>query len=721
MTYLFFNHPNKLSIFYKMNPIFRIFKFYLLRSLTLKRIFQLIFLLTAPLFSYGEGSSNWGTETNRQSMLYYPGSSGTGGFSSRGYMLLPSSVSGYNGGHRLYVYAKAGETVFWGFRRYGTGNVRVRWFYDAGSSDFFPVGTSGSSRTLHSFQEYAANGSTDAIGRPSSALSALNGPSQITGSGYQGYSFVNNTGAARAFWIEISNTSNNHITGGFNIDHWDITVASGSAGSYTEHTGRVYSRFWSIANSRLDPTVASLTLTKGAPDAYSFHNNFGFYVPVDNTYSTQTDDYFVKYINFGGSSGGWTNFFANKDGPRNDLTYEENRKSRPGTSSNFQYPLFVNNPDPSIWKSTAPPTASLIIDYEPKLPPEIGGEATVNLTISLPAVVDVLIDLNGNLSYDEGVDLIISEKYDAPGTYQIYWNGQDADGNVVPADSDVEVIATVVFFPVHFPIFDLEQSLGMRVTNIRPGSIANNSIFWDDSLIPRTGLTPSDSPQSLMVNTTGVLGPDHIWWASGDNGFSDNNTINTWAGSYNTEVQGSFRILPVQWLYFRGKSIENRVKLEWGTAQEKDNDKFILMRSKDGKSWSEISEVKGQGNSEKPVYYYGWDPSPMVGPNYYRLKQLDYNGKDEFTSVIKVEFIPDWEIHLYPNPVIDELFIQTKNVNKFEVVLVDSNGTIIPLQSKLINQDKMVFDIRNIRAGMYMVYIYGDDKKLVKKLIKTDH
>jgi hypothetical protein len=676
-----------------------------------------IFISTA---SFGEGSGNWGTQSNRQSMLWYPSISGPGGYSNRGYMLLPSNVSGYNGGHRLYVYAKAGETVFWGFRRAGsTGTLRVRWYYDANSSGFFPTGTSGSSRTQISSQDYNPSSSGDAQGRPGSANSALNGPSQITGSGYTGYSFINNTGAARAFWVEITNNSNGHIDG-FNINFWDISVASGSSGAYTERTGRVYSRFWSIANSRQNLAEATLTVEKGEADNYSFHDNFGFYVPVDNTFTAAGDDYFVKYINFGGSSGGWTNFFANKDGPRNDLSFEENRKSRAGTSSNFQYPLFLSDPDPSIWKSTTPPTASLIIDYEPKLPPDVGGEATVNLTISLPAVVDVLIDLNGNLSYDDGIDIMISEKYDAPGTYQIYWNGEDANGNVVPADSDVEVIATVIFFPVHFPIFDLEQSLGMRVSNIRPGSLANNSIFWDDSLIPRTGLIPGDSPQSLIVNTTGLLGPEHKWWASGDNGFSNNITINTWSGSYNTEVQGSFRILPVQWLYFRGKTMENRIRIEWGTSQEKDNEKFILQRSKDGKSWLDISETKGEGTSEKPVHYLNWDASPMVGPNYYRLKQIDFNGKNEFTSVIKVEFIPDWEIHLYPNPVSDELFIQTKEIEKLEVVLVDSKGAKIPIHAKMINQDKLVYDLKNLKAGIYLVYVYSEEKTLVKKLIKRD-
>lgn len=107
-----------------------------------------------------------------------------------------------------------------------------------------------------------------------------------------------------------------------------------------------------------------------------------------------------------------------------------------------------------------------------------------------------------------------------------------------------------------------------------------------------------------MVNTTGISIPDHIWWATGDNGFGNSITINTWAGSYYTEVRGSFRILPVQWLYFKGKAIENRVRLEWGTAQEKDNEKFVLQRSKDGKNWNDISEVKGEGKSEKPGYLW---------------------------------------------------------------------------------------------------------------------
>lgn len=673
----------------------------------------------------GEGSGNWGTSSSRQSLLWYPSSSGGGSYSSRGYMLLPSNVSGYNAGHRLYVYAKQGETVFWGFRVVSNtvSNIRVRWYFDSNSSGFFPSGTSGSSRTQIASQDYNANTNGGAQGRPSNASAALNGPSQVTGSGYQGYSFTNNTGAARAFWVEISSTSNGHLSGGFNINFWDITVASGSSGGYSKKNGRVYSRFWSIANSRNDETQdsqnTSIQIQKGVANNFSFHDDFGFYVPVDNTFTAAGDDYFVKRVRFQGS-GGWTNFFANKDGPRNNLSFDENRKSRSGTSSNFQYPLFISEPDPEIWKSTITPNATLTIDYIEKAPPETGGEANVNVAVSLPAIVDILIDLNGNLVYDAGVDLLISQQYDLPGAYQIHWDGKDAAGNPTPPDTEVEVVATVVFFPVHFPIFDLEQSLGMTVTNIRPGAQVNNNIFWDDSLIPRTGITPSDSPRSIAVNTTGTPGPDHIWWASGDNGFSNNITINTWAGSYFTEVRENFRILPVQWLYFRGKSIENRVRIEWATAKEKDNAGFDIMRSRDAKSWNRIGEEKGKGDSDSPVTYSFWDSQQMVGPNYYRLRQQDFDGKEEYTSVIRVDFIPDWDIYVYPNPVQKDLYIQSKNIDKMEVTIFDPNGKHVPYFSRIMESDKLLIDMSAMDAGVYIVQVQKQGKVFSKKLIKVN-
>ncbi len=502
----------------------------------------IVFLFTTNS-SLGEGSGTWGTSSARQNWLWVPSltnnGSGVDGYQSRGYMLLPSGTPGYNEDHRLYVYVRAGETVYFGFRRTdnSTSNVTVRWYYDptAGSS-FFPSCTtpancsSTAKRTRVLNQSYRLDGTANQAGKPGSALAAHNGPSQLTGTGYTGRFFTNTTSIDRAYWVEMESISST------NIDFWDITVV---APGNIEKKGRVYSKYWSIANSRNTGTSTALTiLAAGEADQYSFHDDFGFFVPVLNT---EKGNYFVKRVRFPGASGGWTNFFANQDGPRNSGSFDQNRKSISGTSSNTQYPLFLNDPDPDIWLTTQTPTASLSIDYREKTSPLSGGEAILDITIDLPAVVDILIDLNNNGIYDEGIDIIISENYTDAGTYQIYWNGEDAAGNELDSGSDVEFIAAVIFFPVHFPIFDLEQSLGIRVTNVRPGPVEDNMIYWDDSNVPRTGVVDgidlAYSARSIPINVTGLQSPNHIWWATDNNGFGNNYTINTWAASYYTEVK----------------------------------------------------------------------------------------------------------------------------------------------------------------------------------------
>lgn len=536
-----------------------------------------VFLFASFSQVFAEGSGTWGHGINGQSMLWHAAYSSTSasGYGTRGFFLLPTDdgqggstyEANYNTEHRLFVFVKAGETVYWGFRAGTTdiGQWRVRWFYDLDDSSFYPnAKTSAEGMRSVSFsngmynyntggdtyKQYSANGTTvNFQGRPFNAIQAQIGPVQLPGKtgGYTAHYFTNNTGVDRAFWVEFTNTSDDFIdVGGFHIDFWDITVANSSG---EVQNGRVYSKFWSISNSRPSSNSTSLIITTpGVADVYAFGPDFGFYIPVENTFTTSVvDDFFVKRIRVPGGSGGWTNFFANQDGPINTGTYQENRRSMVGTSSNIQYPLFLNDPDPSIWKTTQPPSASLNIDYREKVAPYTGGEAVVDLTISMPGIVDILVDLNDNEVFDEGIDIILSYNFEDPGTFQIIWNGVDASGNELPLGANINFIASVIFFPVHFPIYDFEQSLGIRITNIRPGAVEDNLIYWDDSNLSATGLSGGQTATDPRVNVTGVLGPDHFWHASGDNGFANNRTLNTWAASYYTEVkeQGNFYFLTI--------------------------------------------------------------------------------------------------------------------------------------------------------------------------------
>ncbi|GGN12548.1 hypothetical protein GCM10010967_55760 [Dyadobacter beijingensis] len=479
---------------------------------------------------FAEGSGAWGVTDNRQVNLYVPSTSNSGGgntgYVTRGFMMLPSNTGSYNAAHRMYVWVKPNETVFFGFRTSsGSNPITFNWYYDNSSTGFYPTATAAPNRVLAKSQAIT-QGSGAADGRPANAAAATAGPTQVTGTGYSAYSFTNNTGAARAYWVEIE--SNN-----LEFNYWDVTVASGSAGNYTRHNGRLYCKYWSVVND--------LPSSAGVASATSSPANFGFYIPIDNTY-TPAQDFYVKYANFGSSNSGYAIFFANLDGPKSNAGFEENRRSMTGSSSNAHFPLFVGNPDASVWPSPPLPVATFeaVFSRRPASNPA-AGQATFTVNIDNPSIVDILIDLNGNGFFD-GNDVILSNEYGAAGNYQIYWNGKDGAGADVPTGTAIHFVSSLLFYPVHFPIYDMEQSLGISIKHVRPlrsgTEPINDKLYWDDTNIARNNIpnTSTLSPRSVKVNVTGVLGPDHKWWANGDNGFSQNNTINTWTGAYNDEI-----------------------------------------------------------------------------------------------------------------------------------------------------------------------------------------
>lgn len=111
-------------------------------------------------------------------------------------------------------------------------------------------------------------------------------------------------------------------------------------------------------------------------------------------------------------------------------------------------------------------------------------------------------------------------------------------------------------------------------------------------------------------------------------------------------------VLPVKMVKFLASADAKSAKLYWETASELNNDKFEVERSANGTDFIKIGEVKGNGTSQKLNTYNFKDYSPTSGVNYYRLKQLDFNGDFEYSDIKSVSF--DFEasvFSIYPNPV----------------------------------------------------------------------
>ena len=116
--------------------------------------------------------------------------------------------------------------------------------------------------------------------------------------------------------------------------------------------------------------------------------------------------------------------------------------------------------------------------------------------------------------------------------------------------------------------------------------------------------------------------------------------------------------LPVELVSFEAKARDNRILLEWQTASELNNLGFEIQKSKDGITWDILGFVEGKGTVSVLNTYASIDRFPNKGSNYYRLKQLDFDGKFEYSEIVVIDINGLNEgVVVFPNPAKNQLTI----------------------------------------------------------------
>jgi hypothetical protein len=153
--------------------------------------------------------------------------------------------------------------------------------------------------------------------------------------------------------------------------------------------------------------------------------------------------------------------------------------------------------------------------------------------------------------------------------------------------------------------------------------------------------------------------------------------------------------------------------LKWITGSEKNNQYFEVERSADGKLFQVISDkIPTQavaGSSSLPLEYHFTDEHPLNGQNYYRIRQVDLDKKENLSMTRQLIFGGDISIKVYPNPVQNhlnvEIFAPVKS--KMEMAIVDASGRlikqhIIDVQEGMNQTDLNMSDLAN---GVYLLKI----------------
>lgn len=180
------------------------------------------------------------------------------------------------------------------------------------------------------------------------------------------------------------------------------------------------------------------------------------------------------------------------------------------------------------------------------------------------------------------------------------------------------------------------------------------------------------------------------------------------AGTVTSCGESTASALPVDLLYFNGTSNSGSVELNWSTATEINNDHFEIESSIDGISFTKIGEIKGNGTTNDVMKYSFVDDNPLGFENYYRLKQVDYDGQFEVFNTIMVLSTGSSNIKIYPNPTSanSKLVVQVNNSLEPDLVSVelsDLSGRI--LQKRLGYDHSFEFSTAHLTKGTYLVRV----------------
>ena len=181
--------------------------------------------------------------------------------------------------------------------------------------------------------------------------------------------------------------------------------------------------------------------------------------------------------------------------------------------------------------------------------------------------------------------------------------------------------------------------------------------------------------------------------------------------------------LPVDLIVFSGKEFNSSILLNLSTSSETNNNYFILEKSIDGIHYDFLAKIDGHGNSAFIISYSYNDTAPSVGLNYYRLKQYDYNGTEHFLGNIKVRYVGSDAIigKIYPNPVTDELIIETTLVLKSAlrtVKIINLIGEEISMPPIQTESNFLKLDLSALAKGVYFIQVSTEEGAEVRKIVK---
>lgn len=178
--------------------------------------------------------------------------------------------------------------------------------------------------------------------------------------------------------------------------------------------------------------------------------------------------------------------------------------------------------------------------------------------------------------------------------------------------------------------------------------------------------------------------------------------------------------LPVTWEQFTAVQQGKTAQLDWRTSSETDHDYFTVEWGTDGRSFESLATVREAEWTQGPTASYGFmHETPATGPNYYRIRQTDFDGSYSFSNIELLTFSPNGDsaaFSLFPNPARETVRLDFEvNDGSRDIELLTMSGKLLRTVRLEDNQTEVDMLLGNLPAGAYLIRVEGEVRRLIKQ------
>ncbi len=268
-------------------------------------------------------------------------------------------------------------------------------------------------------------------------------------------------------------------------------------------------------------------------------------------------------------------------------------------------------------------------------------------------------------------------------------------------------------------IIDENGGGGLTIENFNIEGVCNFDIEkW--VFISGNWILSTSTCSSLFGDVTWVTGQKIIVRALSDNGNNPCSSVSRQDHLIGFDSDGNnidkliciySGTLPVTWLSSIKATYKNRDShICWSVASQINNNKYIIEHSSDGRNFSPIGEIAGDGTSSLEKHYTYIHETPSIGINYYRIKQVDYDGKYSYSDIASVRYDGTEATSIYPNPATSEVTITTPEQTSLQII--DMCDRVIRRQA--ISEGQSTINLSELPTGM-LIFVVGDQRFKVLK------